>query len=82
MLCACKIVVRLKKILFCSTKYKYYYYAVILQYIHPQWQMAEKVHIIIIIYNNRNTMKNKIYKIGQCRIYEVSKRFFARDKQY
>jgi len=38
-------------------------------YIH-KWQMAEKVHIIII-HNNRNTMKNKMHKIGQCRIYKV-----------
>jgi len=39
-----------------------------------KWQMAEKVHIKIIMHNNRNTMKNKIYKIGQCRIYKVFKR--------
>ena len=39
-------------------------------YIH-KWQLAEKVRMFII-HNNRNTMKNIIYKIGQCRIYKVS----------
>jgi len=28
----------------------------------------------LIIHKNRNTMKNKIYKIGPCRIYRVSER--------
>jgi len=62
-------------------------------FIH-KWQMADKVHIIIIIHDNRNTIKKSRYiqnrpvsYIGLLSIGKYFKRIlnngvFARDKHY